>query len=287
MRKMRLAVLIVWMLSLGMSGYSLQEANILPTPLKPWEYLVISFGKTEFADPVLIPEYKQSGLSKIILFSAAGIVKANEAIDIQKQMDRLGRFGWELVGVVGTIGGDQQMLFKRPFDPNQSIKEAALIKAEGELIAEEQKKEKERIAKQAATDELVDLDAVERQASIDVEAKSLSADMMNYKDNPIKIISLDPTQDFQGHFKAVVHIQVDGTAKLVQANKYRSSDAQALAKLVSDDIYTKSKLKDRTSLGKVQINIVVVIRHGNVETPVAYEFTGGDRLWSDGKDVHP
>lgn len=288
-----------------------QKPDATVAPLKQWEYLVVSFGKTTFANPVSDPELKQGGLSKVLFYSNAGIASASEAVTVQQQMDTLGRFGWELVNIVGTIGGDQQMVFKRQFDPNRSEKEATLIKAEGERLAEAKRKAK--LQEQKPTDELVDLDAVERRAGIVAEAKLLSEDILAYKDLPIKIINMDAHQDDQGQFEAEVRVQVDGTSKLLHENKYRRSEATALAKLLEEDVLTASKLKrdslpdtfvhqlqrfredvltasklKRESLSqKVQIFIVVVINLAGKEKSVAVTTTGGYRPWSDGKGQHP
>jgi hypothetical protein len=77
-----------------------------------WEYLVISLGKVYFSNPVSDPDAKSSGLSKLLSFSEAGLITAQEGLSTQKSMDSLGKFGWELVGVVGAIGGDQETFSK-------------------------------------------------------------------------------------------------------------------------------------------------------------------------------
>lgn len=65
-----------------------------------WEYLVVSKGKVYFYDPTnKQPESKP--------FSS-------EATTTQSALDALGAEGWELVAVVGVIGGDQEFILKRP-----------------------------------------------------------------------------------------------------------------------------------------------------------------------------
>jgi hypothetical protein len=291
MKALRIAMMAACLLAGSLPGSAQQKTATPPTaPIKPWEYLVISFGKTGFSSPVLDPELKQTGQSKILFYSNAGIVTASEAVSVQRQMDSLGRFGWELVGVVGTIGGDQQMLFKRPYDAERSVKEADLIKAEGERLAEEKRKLLTALGTPKTTDMLVDLDAAERQSGIDAEAKLLAGDIQSYKDLPIKIATLEPSQDSDGQFKATVRVLVDGSTKLLHENKYRTSEARALAGQVTADILRASKLqkaKISPIFGTVQISVVITINYGGKETPVAYEFTGGDRPWSDGKQRHP
>ncbi|MFC2099430.1 hypothetical protein ACFLSF_01175 [Candidatus Bipolaricaulota bacterium] len=66
----------------------------LPGPGQEWEYLVVSPGKVRFADS---PEY------------ACRAAQSTMAV-----LDDIGADGWELVTVVGQIGGDQEFIFKRP-----------------------------------------------------------------------------------------------------------------------------------------------------------------------------
>ncbi|MBK8302336.1 MAG: hypothetical protein IPK98_02525 [Chloracidobacterium sp.] len=138
------------------------------TPTRPrsnqpqWEYLVVSFGKVYFSDPMTDPEAKSSGLSKLLSFSQAGIVIAKEGLSTQKSMDTLGKFGWELVGAVGVIGGDQEMLFKRAYDEGRSKQEEELIRQEGEKLRKILEDERTKSSLAVPATELVDLDEAER-----------------------------------------------------------------------------------------------------------------------------
>lgn len=114
---------------------------------KQFEYLVVSFGKTLFTNPDDNPETKAVGLSKLLSYSKAGVVSAKEALVTQNQMDTLGKFGWELVDIVGIIGGDQEMVFRRTYDPERSKQEAVLIKEEGERLIVEQQEATARLAR--------------------------------------------------------------------------------------------------------------------------------------------
>lgn len=82
-----------------------------------WEYLVVSYGKTVFGAPEKTLAYRSIGLS----------ATAQEANEVQRSLDVLGRFGWEVVTIVGTIGGDQQIVFKRRYDRNRSVNEGSEI----------------------------------------------------------------------------------------------------------------------------------------------------------------
>ena len=126
-----------------------------------WEYLVVSYGTTYFANPLTDLSESIASRSKVVLFSDLGLTLPSEAVSLQRNMDVLGRFGWELVGVVGSIGGDQQLVFKRLFDAERSASEADRIREEREaLIAEFVAAERESEPPEGAS--LIDLDAVER-----------------------------------------------------------------------------------------------------------------------------
>lgn len=78
---------------------------------------MVSYGKTIFGSPEKTLAYRQIGLS----------ATAQEANDVQRSLDVLGRFGWEVITIVGTIGGDQQMVLKRRYDRSRSAGEASEI----------------------------------------------------------------------------------------------------------------------------------------------------------------
>lgn len=68
-----------------------------------WEYLVVAVGVGMRAD--FSSAWQDKG----------GKVDFQEAVDTEKDLDKLGREGWELIDVVGVIGGDEQeFVFKRP-----------------------------------------------------------------------------------------------------------------------------------------------------------------------------
>ncbi|MCW3052342.1 MAG: hypothetical protein JWN14_1512 [Chthonomonadales bacterium] len=259
-----------------------------PLPGVKWEYLVVSFGKTLYSDPVSSPELKEAGLSKLLFYSQAGIITAQEAITTQRSLDTLGKFGWELTSVVGSIGGDQQMMFKRPFESDRARKEAEMIKAEGEMIAQARRKREQE--KTPSVDELVDLDAKERQQKIDKEAEILRTDLQTYKDIPIKDIQINASETYDEKFRATIEVTVDGTASLIKGNTYRASAATDLAKKVAVALHEASNLKvgqfetaERSFSGDVRISVTVIVAHGGKVIPVAYKNVSGKREWTLGK----
>ena len=114
-----------------------------PIPKQQWEYLVISPGKVYFtaiSDSTLEvgPKLYRYGYGDPLLSLIS------EATETESIFDKLGSAGWELSGIVGTIGGDQQFIFKRVLDTalvaseNKKVK-AAIDKAKLAAAAEEKK----------------------------------------------------------------------------------------------------------------------------------------------------
>ncbi len=142
-------------------------AALLPIALAQtvteWEYLVVAYDAPSFAAPRTDLAAEAASHSKVLRFADLGIPLPQEATDLQRGIDVLGRFGWELVTVVGTVEGRQQLIFKRPYDAERSAGEAARIEAErAELRAAfDATRAPPRVA-DATAPQLVDLDAVER-----------------------------------------------------------------------------------------------------------------------------
>ncbi len=128
-----------------------------------WEYLVVAYDAPSFAGPRTDLAAEAASHSKVLRFADLGIPLPREATDLQRSIDVLGRFGWELVTVVGAAEGGQQLIFKRPYDAERSASEAARIEAErAELLAAfDATRAPPRVA-DATAPQLVDLDAVER-----------------------------------------------------------------------------------------------------------------------------
>ena len=202
-----------------------------------WEYLVISFGKTYFSSAADISA-KQTGQSKLMIFGPLGGVVASEALDTQDQVDTLGRYGWELIGVLGAIGGDQQWVFKRPFDPDRAAKEAAQIKKEGaDLAAARDKAAKEAAAKPVVPPptELVDLDAQEANAKRAATNKALQDDVaskLQLAGWPAAKQDVSDLSTFTSSGKTYIGgtatISLDVTQRALSGNTYRRSNVQGI-----------------------------------------------------------
>lgn len=140
--------------------------------VREWEYLVVSYGNTPFIDPLIELETMGTVFSKVEMFGEIGITVPLEAIELQRNIDVLGKFGWELVSVVGAIGGDQQLVFKRPYDAERSAQEAARIRAERSRLLEAYNAQR---ADSREGSELIELDALERAQAIEAKNEADAA----------------------------------------------------------------------------------------------------------------
>jgi hypothetical protein len=267
-----------------------QASRASTTKQQQWEYLVVSFGKVYFSDPLTDSDAKASGVSKLVSFSKEGIVIANEGLLTQRYMDTLGKFGWELVSVVGAIGGDQEMLFKRPFDENRSKQEEELIKQEGERIRKLVQDERAKTVNVLTTTaELVDLDEAERIEARNANRRSqeerLKTAAETYKEYPITIDSIISNAYSASETNVSISLTADATSKLLtDGNKYRSSEAKRLADSIANSIARVAGVSSRYNsenslsymLGKVKIEVNVIINFNGKKKVVATSRTGGE-----------
>jgi hypothetical protein len=281
-----------------------------------WEFLIVSFGKTYFSAPIEEPGLKVEGFSKLIGYSRLGIGSAHEAIVLQQKMDILGKLGWEIVGVLGAIGGDQQMLFKRPYDINRSAKESKWIKEEGERIIALKKQdvtvhnslEKERALLRILTENiasinaghLVDLDELDRAnaqltAFTETEKNRRKEEarlqfaidkLTGYAISDVKIVS---TANTPTDSKLKASIAVDLTAQLLKdGNKYRLSEARILAREIGLKIYENARLMQRygenlynATGNEIEISVSIKLNFANGSKVVTSESLYGN--WPERK----
>jgi hypothetical protein len=231
----------VSLLVLGLSFSLVSIAQVKPQVASPvasavvshetkWEYLVVSYGKTFFGSPEKTLAYRSIGLA----------ATAQEANEIQQSLDILGRFGWEVITVVGAIGGDQQIVLKRIYDKNRAANEGLAILAGRELYLKDlvdilERARRVREASEAANaaarnqPKLVDLDekeAEERRAQWTLEltskVKAALADIAGVKDPTLSARVFGPI----GEYKSV-EIKIDLTGLMLKDGvNYRASEVK-------------------------------------------------------------
>ena len=181
-------IAVVFTLSSGVATAQAKSAPVSVDSTKPasigadqqWEYIVVSFGKTLFGGP-----------QKTLGYGLIGLSSGQEAIGLEKNLDVLGRFGWEVVTIIGVIGGDQQILLKRKFSRNLTnteyrailkgkdlyIKDLIDIMEREEIMLDE---EASNIEQRDGKPRLIDLDAAEKRA---FQVERVKAIIQGYRDS--------------------------------------------------------------------------------------------------------
>lgn len=263
-----------------LGGFGLATAQSLDAE---WEYLVVSYGTTYFSDPLLEADASDATFSKVQLFSDLGVTLPNEAISLQRNIDILGRFGWELVTVVGTIGGDQQLVFKRPYDEQRSADEAARIRAEREELIAAYNEARSDTSSTEQTPELVDLDAVERAQATDARNRRDEATVRSAIEaaaaHGSSLVALDVEgRAYSPEAAPRVYVRVTqdvtGTA-LVGPGQYRRSLVDTAVEGLFEALGPAGLSKPRYGFclgddadGEVNITVTAVLQHGGTTTAV-------------------
>lgn len=115
---MKKQICVVIFLSLFFAVFA-QQSSVKTTTTDnsiKWEYMIVCFGKTLFGDS-----------EKTLLYFGAEELPS-EGKEVQSKLDILGKHGWEVIEIVGSIGGDQQVVLKRIY--NQKITDAENVKIE-------------------------------------------------------------------------------------------------------------------------------------------------------------
>jgi len=258
-----------------------------------WEYLIVSYGKTSFLS---VSESVADGSSKLTAFKEfSELLYGSEAISTQEKLDILGRLDWELVSVVGAIGGDQQFVLKRPRNVNRAEIEL-LVASELKETLEAEKKTKDKAAelyakileerKQALEERekasLVDLDTMEksaakkaederlfgiiRQCLIESGVKQNEVIETQYGEVLVKEISIKKP-DYRPGYK--FNIEIDGSAALVkEGRKYRSSQCQSIAEMIVTKIkntFSRKGVSKMEYYSKSNLEGSIVIRVSNAD----------------------
>lgn len=294
MKRMIPVCLFCLLVACSVLGQPARTAAPSVKPGEQWEYLIISMGKVYFADPMTDSETKTSGLSKLVSFSKAGIIIANEAITTQSSIDTLGKFGWELVGVVGQIGGDQEMIFKRQYSAERSKQEAELVKAEGDRLRAAIEDEKKKAVAATPQNVLIDMDEVERIQAREAFRKNEEERLRMAIDSvsqysPI-ITSVFSAASSPQDSSVAATVSIDGTNSLItDGNKYRSSQAKQMAKAAAVAYFEAARLKQHYSSsytternplaymgGSVKIAVTVVVNFSGEKKTIGTATVSGD-----------
>lgn len=187
-----------------------------------WEYLVVCFGKTYFDFP-----------NKLNIYFTLSESGGDEGIKLQNKLDVLGKYGWELVSIVGTIGGDQQFVLKRKISSaNAKLDEIAL-----EESLKRKKLESEQWAKERQEKEALEKASLQKRALLDLDKWEIKeeGDKENAEAEAYIRLTFDEInasniirKDFEDYlFRYDINIEYDLTeSHLSNTNEYRKSLVQ-------------------------------------------------------------
>ena len=212
-------------LLLSVTGYTFCQQTIEKNyEESKWEYLVFTLGKTYFGSP-----------QKAILYSE--LIKSisstyQEGNNLEKCLDLLGEYGWELVNIIGNISSDQQIVLKRIKKDFEIEKEkiiSTLITNQEEEINKSIKNEKEKDMKVDYLNHknvLIDLDEVDIILSEKARYEKVKSDIEEafneINDSNIKMKYVIYND------KVIIDVDLDITDKCLNDNTYRKTEVASI-----------------------------------------------------------
>lgn len=247
--------------------------------LPQWEYVVVSGGKTYFSSAL---EGSLVGDSKAVV--ASGSTFRDEALELQHKMDGLGQLGWELVAVIGAIGGDQEFLFKRPYVKSVVDAEATIRhKQAGEMAALLAQIKQKPVSDGGV--QIIDLDEKERlerlssnMAQLENRLASALGELTSrgyrIEKNDLKALPRYATLNDEAVIAGT--LVIDGTSQLLSAeNTYRSSEARRLAKEICASMVRLALTSQYGSLPE-SIVVEITIKGKSVAKQSGHTFIGNE-----------
>ena len=249
-----------------------------------WEYIVVSYGKTTFEGP-----------QKTLAYRTLGLSSGSEATDVEANLDIMGRFGWEIVAIIGAIGGDQQIVLKRKYDKARSANEYGMIIRGQEVyfkdlsdIAQRTSRLLDESRRQAEADRnkprLIDLDSVdeqaERQRKLTGLEKSYAEAFQKLEIASTSTIGVKYKNAYSSDIE--VEIRSDLTSKFLKnGNSYRRKEVLSYLKSQVQQYRFKDSALDRYSGVRITAKVSIqfsgeAVDVGRYDTLISI----GDR-WSD------
>jgi hypothetical protein len=248
-----------------------KPVNTTLNDLFQWEYMVISFGKTYF-------DFPEKSIKYISLIDEIG----QEGKNLQKNLDTLGQYGWELISIVGSIGGDQQLVLKRKIDSMSQKRDEDAQKKMNEKIKRdlEQNKKKEDEEKKALEialskkTVLVNIDEVEKNKKYEDIDNRIKQYVQHVVDN-INDQTIIKKEIIDHSYQVELIVEYDLTSThLENVNEYRKS-------LVEE--FLEKKLNDiEIDINEISYMDVLVKVFGKLKFNNEY-FTVGEKevTWSN------
>ncbi|MDQ3372813.1 MAG: DUF4177 domain-containing protein [Acidobacteriota bacterium] len=240
-----------------------------------WEYLIVSV--------VYSNDKENLNVADKWIRRRQGNVGFSQDNLTQNEFDRLGKLGWELIGIVPGGAGESQasidnskFIFKRRFDAARSAREVE----ESKQLA---KDAKNNLPNKVNTEDLVELEQAEYKNKQNEAADKAKAHLEQIINDP-NIISIKnvQTQYPKNNKLTSATIEVDGSSALLRdGNKYRQTEAKQYARQIAAEIFNKLGLKQGSPdedffyengisvRREVYINLSIVIDHNGAKRVVA------------------
>ncbi|MCH3907773.1 MAG: hypothetical protein LKE39_00910 [Sphaerochaeta sp.] len=219
-----------------------------------WEYMVVSFGKSYFSDyNVRALAYLDEGIRSDV----------QEAKSIEKSLDVLGQHGWEVIDITGTIGGDQQITLKRPYNKEVSDAEKILaleqqqkLDKDALSLAEYLLEHQEQEPEPPKPKELKDLDAIEAEAAKEAKIEEKISSMKKALQTAMsgtELVLLKETYNYEPTKQIDVMLEVLVPQRfLIGDDSYRKSEINSYAQSLSKVFQLKEFESENGSSIKVR-----------------------------------
>lgn len=236
-----------------------------------WEYLIVSPATFNDRENLAVPD-KWIGRRQ-------GNVGFFQERGIQNEFDRLGKLGWELVGVLPMNSGEQssinyaKFIFKRRFDAARSQYEA-----------EEQKRLLEELKNKSPQTRTSDVGFIELdQAEFTAKEKETSDKIRANFEQAVRSanIKADISRfEYNTRRKDIyAEITVDGSATLLKdGNKYRLSEAKVFLRQVADELFNKIGLKPVSATEDFFNEHGSFSNRGNVTVRIVVNVSNNERI---------
>jgi hypothetical protein len=280
MRKLIFVCLLVSILILNAAA---QNADKNQTN-EAWEYLIVSVSSFN--------NWENSNVPNKWIGRKQGNVGFFQETQVQNEFDRLGRLGWELVGILPSNTEVNNMpsfqfskfVFKRRYDAGRSRREAD---EQTKLLAELKNN-----PPTAANSELIELDRAEFAARENEATNRVKTRFeQSLKGSAIKF-EISRFQYNSQNKRIIADIVVDASSALLQdGNKYRLSEAKKYIEQIAEEIFNKiglartipganfySEFGNFEQQGNVYIRLHVSVGSGKMKRTVVQGYITGN--WS-------
>lgn len=194
-----------------------------------WEYMVIS---TE-------GEFSTEYSSHTIAYFDEGLGYYLEASNIEKDLNILGRHGWELVNIIGNTKENQQLTLKRPYDEERSNAEK---KKADELLKKLDEKYQEQLKNQSTEktsyefkNELKELDSFEEKEKARLQLEEKTDSLKKAINKSLKGSELKILKEKYKYDSKKIEITLDVLIPqrfLINGDSYRLSEIEKYAKII-------------------------------------------------------